>query len=185
MTEPWNNLSRRRFIQLSALGSGGVLLLSQCSKPNLLWRFFTNTEAQLMDAIADQLIPPDEWLGGRESGVTNFINKQLVGPYVRFQERYRKGLKPVQDSCEAMYFMKFEKLSHEEQISFLEKMEVGLLCKTLWTEVSDRELFSLIRDHSMQAYYGSFRHGENKNNESYKMLQLDYPLIIGQNRYKT
>lgn len=86
MTEPWNNLSRRRFMQLAALGSGGVLLLSQCSKPNSLWRFFTNAETQLMDAIADQLIPPDEWPGGRESGVTNFIDKQLVGPYIRFQE---------------------------------------------------------------------------------------------------
>ncbi|WP_318348415.1 gluconate 2-dehydrogenase subunit 3 family protein [Aquipluma nitroreducens] len=185
MKEPWNNLSRRRFMQLAALGSGGVLLFSQCSKPNSLWRFFTNAEAQLMDAVADQLIPPDEWPGGRESGVTNFIDKQLVGPYVRFQEKYRKGLKAVQNSCETMYFMKFEKLSSVEQISFIEKMEAGELSKTLWTEVTDREFFNLIRDHSMQAFYGSSRQGGNKNNISYKMLQLDYPLIIGQNRYKT
>jgi gluconate 2-dehydrogenase gamma chain len=37
----------------------------------------------------------------------------------------------------------------------------------------------------MQSYYGSSRHGGNKNNTSYKMLQLDYPVIIGQNRYKS
>jgi gluconate 2-dehydrogenase gamma chain len=172
-------------MQLAALGSGGVLLLSQCSKPNSLWRFLSNSEAQLMDAIADQLIPPDEWPGGRESGVTNFIDKQLVGPYIRFQSNYRNGLKAMQDTCENQFHRNFEKLGWDEQTAFLEQMEAGQLSKALWTEVTDHEFFNLIRDHSMQAYYGSSRQGGNKNNMSYKMLQLDYPLIIGQNRYKT
>jgi len=35
----------------------------------------------------------------------------------------------------------------------------------------------------MQGYYGSPRHGGNKDNMSYKMLKLDYPVVIGQNRY--
>jgi len=37
----------------------------------------------------------------------------------------------------------------------------------------------------MQGFYGSPRHGGNKNNVSYKMMRLDYPVIIGQNRYKS
>jgi len=53
-----------------------------------------------MDALADQIIPPDEWPGGYESGVTNFIDKQLMGPYVRFQSKYRKGFAAIQQTCE-------------------------------------------------------------------------------------
>ena len=35
----------------------------------------------------------------------------------------------------------------------------------------------------MQGFYGSPRHGGNKDYVSYRMLGLEYPDIIGQNRY--
>jgi gluconate 2-dehydrogenase gamma chain len=53
----------------------------------------------------------------------------------------------------------------------------------LWEKGLDRQFFRLIHDHAMQGFYGSPRHGGNKNNVSYKMMRLDYPVIIGQNRY--
>jgi gluconate 2-dehydrogenase gamma chain len=180
-----DNLSRRRFMQLTATGLGSIYLLSQCSEPFSKWRFFTNAEARLIDALADQIIPPDEWPGGRASGVTNYIDKQLVGPYIRFQEDYRKGLLAIKESCESAHLKKFEELNWEEQTAFLDMMETGKLTGTSWENGFDKIFFALIRDHSMQGYYGSPRHGGNKNNISYKMLELDYPLIIGQNRYKT
>ena len=180
-----DNLSRRRFLQLTATGLGSIYLISQCSQPFSKWRFFTNAEARLMDAIADQIIPPDEWPGGRESGVTNFIDKQLAGPYVRYQEEYRKGLLAIQNSCETRFRKKFEELKWDEQTAFLELMEAGKMKEASWKDEFDKTFFALIRDHSMQGYYGSPRHGGNKNNVSYRMLQLDYPLIIGQNRYKS
>ena len=180
-----NKLSRRRFIELAALSTGGVCLFARCAKPISPWRFFTNAEAQLMDALADQIIPPDDWPGGSESGVTNFIDKQLIGPYFRFQNDYRKGLRGIADSCESLHQKKFETLEFNEQISFLDLMEAGKLSGAIWADGFDRSFFSLFRDHSMQAYYGSARHGGNKDNISYKMLKLDYPLIIGQNRYKS
>ena len=64
-------------------------------------------------------------------------------------------------------------------------IQTGNMKESAWAGGFDKEFFSMVRDHSMQAYYGSPRHGGNKNNMSYKMLKLDYPLIIGQNRYKT
>jgi len=178
-------LSRRKFFQLAIIGSGGILLFAKCNSSDSSWRFFSNAEAKLMDALADQIIPPDEWPGGRESGVTNFIDKQLIGPYSRFQSKYRKGLKAIQESCENQFYKKFEKLVWDQQTGFLEAMEAGKMKETVWADGFDREFFGLIRSHSMQAFYGSSRHGGNKDNVSYKMLKLDYPLIIGQNRYKS
>jgi gluconate 2-dehydrogenase gamma chain len=180
-----DKLNRRGFVHLAVLGTGSICLLPGCMKSTYQWRFFTDSEAQLMDALADQIIPPDEWPGGRESGVTNFIDKQLVGPYVRFQSKYRKGFVAIQKTCETRYQKKFEDLTWDEQTIFLESMEAGIMKEPAWKGGFDKEFFSMIRDHSMQAYYGSPRHGGNKNSMSYKMLKLDYPLIIGQNRYKT
>jgi gluconate 2-dehydrogenase gamma chain len=180
-----DKLNRRGFVHLAVLGTGSICLLPGCMKSTYKWRFFTDSEAQLMDALADQIIPPDEWPGGRESGVSNFIDKQLVGPYVRFQLKYRKGFAAIQETCETRYRKKFEDLNWDEQTIFLESMEAGNIKESVWAGGFDKEFFSMVRDHSMQAYYGSSRHGGNKNNVSYKMLKLDYPLIIGQNRYKT
>lgn len=179
-----NKLNRRGFVQLAVLGTGSICILPGCMKPTSEWRFFTDAEAKLMDALSDQIIPPDEWPGGRESGTTNFIDKQLVGPYTRFQPVYRKGFAAIQESCNTKYGKKFEDLPWDQQTIFLENMEAGNMKESAWAEGFDKEFFSMIRNHTMQSYYGNPRHGGNKNNMSYKMLKLDHPLIIGQNRYK-
>jgi gluconate 2-dehydrogenase gamma chain len=181
-------MKRKEFIKVAALAAvstGGIRLLSGCSGSDAGWRFFTDAEAMLVDAIAEQIIPPDEWPGGKDSGATNFIDKQLVGPYKRYQEVYRKGLSAIQESCNVIYQKKFEELPWDEQTIFLEKMESGLMKESTWAGGFDKEFFGLIRDHSMQSYYGSQIHCGNKNKMSYRMIGLDYPLIIGQNRYKT
>jgi gluconate 2-dehydrogenase gamma chain len=178
-----NKLNRRHFVQLAVLGTGSICFLPGCKGSASEWRFFTNAEALLIDAVAEQIIPSDEWPGGRDSGVTNFIDKQLVGPYVRFQQKYRKGIAAIQETCANRYQKKFEELTWDEQTVFLENMEAGNMKEPVWTDKFDKEFFSLVRDHSMQAYYGSPIHGGNKNKISYKMIKLDYPLIIGQNRY--
>lgn len=179
----FTRFTRRRFIELAAAGTGSVVLLSRCSGRHSKWRFFSNDEANLVDAIAEQIIPSDVWPGGKDSGVTNFIDKQLVGPYKRFQALYRKGLSAIQETCLNRYDMKFEELPWDDQTHFLESMEAGMMSESTWAGGFDREFFGLILDHSMQSYYGSPVHGGNKNKMSYRMIGLDYPLIIGQNRY--
>jgi gluconate 2-dehydrogenase gamma chain len=178
-----NGLNRRHFLHLAVSGTGSILFLPGCKKSLSQWRFFTNSEAELIDSISEQIIPADEWPGGRDSGVTNFIDKQLVGPYVRFKSKYRKGIAAIQDTCRTSYQKKFEDLTWDEQTIFLERLEAGNIKEPVWAGGFDKEFFSMVRDHSMQAYYGSPIHGGNKNKMSYKMIKLDYPLIIGQNRY--
>lgn len=163
---------------------GSVLLFPRCSNvaAESSYRFFTAGEELLVDSLAEQIIPTDEWPGGREAGVTNFIDRQLMGPYKRYCETYRKGLQLIRETCLTKFQKSFEELPWEEQTRFLKTMEAGKT-GSLWEKGFDRQFFGLIRSHSLQGFYGSPRHGGNKNNVSYKMLRLDYPVIIGQNRY--
>ncbi|MEI7829999.1 MAG: gluconate 2-dehydrogenase subunit 3 family protein [Prolixibacteraceae bacterium] len=195
-----DTLSRRHFIQMAAIGSGSLLLLPGCTNlsSKSSWRFFTEKEALLVGFIVEQIIPTDEWPGARDAGVVNYIDKQLVGPLSRFQEKYRKGIFAMVTSCEELYKKQFGELSWDEQTDFLKKMESGKLAELLkdnlagqgmqktdhWADGLDRTLFDLIRSHTMQGFYGSPRHGGNKNYVSYRMIGLDYPFTIGQNRYK-
>lgn len=182
--------SRRGFISLAAAGAGGFLLLVKCASPYRYSRFriFSESEAKLVDAIADQIIPPGEWPGGKEAGVTYYIDKQLSGSLSRFRTEYQKGLRAIQETSMQMNSIHFEFLPWKEQTAFLKKMEAGefsnpSIGSAIWEDGFDRSFFRLLRDHSMQGFYGSPRHGGNINHVSYRMIGLDYPLIIGQNRY--
>jgi len=62
-------------------------------------------------------------------------------------------------------------------------MEKNEMPQEQWT-ISPKKFFDLLLDRTMQGFYGSPRHGGNKNYMSFKMLKLDYPLLIGQNRYR-
>lgn len=195
-----STLSRRHFIQVITFGSGSLLLFSQCTSHSIKssWRFFTEKEALLVGYMVEQIIPTDKWPGARDAGVVNYIDKQLVGPLTRFQEKYRQGLAAMVTSCDKLYMKQFGELSWDEQTAFLKKMESGELSDllksgslgpekqdaTLWADSLDRKFFGLVRDHTMQGFYGSPRHGGNKHYISYRMIGLDYPFTIGQNRYK-
>ncbi len=184
-------LSRKDFIKIVTLGAGalsltagGISVFEGCSTakvPGVL--FFTEEEIKLAEAIAEQIIPADDWPGGREAGVANFMDLQLIGPYRRFQQDYRKGLAGLEHSCADKYHRKFIDLSRETQTAVLQDMETGRLDGDIWRNGFSEYFFELLRSHCLQGYYGSPRHGGNKNYISYKMIGLDEPQIVGENRY--
>jgi len=49
----------------------------------------------------------------------------------------------------------------------------------IWAPGEAREFFRLVADHCLQGYYGSPRHGGNRNFASWKMLGLDTPQVLG------
>ena len=177
-------LSRRQFMGKTMAGVGAVTVLAGCNTKISRWRFFTEPEAKVVELITEQIIPADEDPGAIDAGVVNFIDKQLVGPYERFQQDYRNGLRGVQATSQSMYGKPFENLPWDDQTAVLKAMESGEVNKDSWPEISARQFFGMVRNHSLQGFYGSPRHGGNKDYVSYRMLELDYPYIIGQNRYK-
>jgi len=139
---------------------------------------------ETLRAICEQIIPGDEDPGAIDAGVPEFIDRQLTGPYKRYQNNYRKGLVGIDETSRAMFNKSFAALSWDNQTAVLKALESGKAPGTTWQTEPARPFFELVRDHSLQGFYGSPRHGGNRNYASYRMLKLDYPQIIGQNRYK-
>ncbi len=167
-----------------AAGAGGASAVGKLGPaPKGTFRVLTPEEARLVESVAEQIIPTDKDPGAREAGVVFFIDKQLAGPYARFAEQYRVGLDCLQKTCLAAHQKRFEELSWSEQTRMLQSLESGKVPKDIWKEPNPKAFFNLIRDHSMQGFYGSPRHGGNRNYASYKMMGLEYPRLIGQNRY--
>jgi gluconate 2-dehydrogenase gamma chain len=180
-----SNLTRREFIKLAGVIAAGVSFLSGCL--NFLKsdaRELSADETSLLGAIVEQIVPTDEWPGGQDAGVVNFIKTQLDGPYRRYREDYRTGLAAITSTCMTRYQKKFEQLSWDQQTSFLKEMESGSLNDGPWKNKFASRFFELVRTHSLQGFYGSPRHGGNKDYISYKMMGLDEFQVIGQNRYR-
>jgi len=148
------------------------------------WRFFTDAEARVVEAITEQIIPADQDTGAREANVVNYIDKQLVSVFEEHQEAYRTGIAGVQQTSNITFSGDFESLTWAQQTDVLRALESGEARGSIWETISAQSFFALIRDHTMQGFYGSPRHGGNSRFASFRMIGIDYPRIVGQNRYK-
>ena len=178
------NYSRRDFVKKLGLLYGSLLLIPSCRQPATPYRVFTDNEAACLIALSEQIIPADQDPGATDAGVIHYIDRQT---HLRFPNElpiYQKGIAALQATCQAMFGRLFEKIETVTQIEIMKSLEQGRLPAEHWEGIGQQSFFNLVLNRTMQGFYGSPRHGGNKNYVSYRMLRLDYPLLIGQNRYR-
>lgn len=176
---------RRDFIKAAGLAFGSVLLFPACLKQRDAFLFFTSQEARCIMPVCEQIIPKDEFPGATDAGVIHYIERQLSGVFHCDQLTYREGIRSLQAQCTANHRAAFESLSADNQIRILEAMESDKMSETEWTDGKPSAFFNLVLALSMQGFYGSPIHGGNKDYLSFEMLRIDYPLVIGQNCYRS
>lgn len=165
---------------------GSLLLMPACRNDigKQQYRCFSTPESTCLDAICEQLIPTDEFLGAKDAGVVNYIDKLLYQRFPELKAAYTNGIQSLEQYCTETFGKSFAGLTSDEQHHILRQMERNELPETYWKDASQRSFFDMVLRNTMQGYYGSPRHGGNKDYVSYRMMRLDYPLLIGQNRYE-
>jgi gluconate 2-dehydrogenase gamma chain len=182
-----HNITRRDFFKRFGLAVGGAALLPACDfgKAPAATRFRTLTgdEALCLGALCDQIIPPDAGPGATEAGVLDYIDKQTVIRFRQDKAVYKESIERLQTYCNDTHGANFERLDGDVQYKIMQDMEAGRLPEEHWAAAEQRDFFRLVRSRTMQGFYGPPRHGGNKNFISYRMMRLDVPLVVGQNRY--
>lgn len=163
-----STLDRRRFLQAAATSAAGSAIA--CSNAGRRYRFLTGPEAATLAAICNQIVPPDDYPGAADAGAVDFIDRQLAGHYSRWQEEYRRGIAEFEDAARRNYGKPFAGLSSEPQIGLLKQRE-------------ETAFFRMVRDHTMQSYYGDPRHGGNRDAVSWRMLGVPNPPVRGRDQY--
>lgn len=177
-------MNRRKFIKKSAVGLTGILVMPACVYDEAPYQFFTENEAKCVVALIDQIIPEDEsGPGAVYANVINYIDKQLVEVFTYDQSKYRNGITVLQKNCHKLFRKNFEELEFNLQTEILEKIETNSMDQENRNSELN-EFFNTVIDHTMQGFYGSPRHGGNKNYISYRIMDLEYPYVVGQNRYR-
>jgi gluconate 2-dehydrogenase gamma chain len=185
-----SSLTRREAVKLALIGVAGVAagvgvtsFVGSRRRPVRAHRFFRDDEAALLTAVCAQLIPADDAPGAADTGAVVFIDRQLLGRHRRHQGTYRQGLAALARTAEQLHGRPFGELPSEQQIALLQALEGGRVPQELWTDPRAPAFFNVVLAHTMQSFYGSPRHGGNRNHASQRMLGIDHPAIAGQNRY--
>ena len=164
-------LTRRQFVAVGAMG-GAAAAIGCAAHDKEGWEFLSDEQARTLTALCDQIVPADAFPSASQAGVLTYIDRQLARAYRRHRDAYRDGLRHAEEMCRKRFGRDLAALSAEQQFEV-----VGLI------EQQDRAFFDLVRNHTLQGYYGSPRHGGNRDAVSWRMLGLDEPPVRGRAQY--
>jgi gluconate 2-dehydrogenase gamma chain len=152
--------------------AASAALMSGCFSPRSPWQVLGENQARTLTALCDQIIPADEWPSASEAGVLTFIDRQLTGPYRRHRKAYRLGLEETEKLAQLHAGVELSRAPQAQQLEIARALEK-----------QNPAFFDLLRRHTMQGYYGSPRHGGNKDAVSWRMLNLSEPMLRGRAQY--
>ena len=132
----------------------------------------TGAEAHTLDAICDPLIPADQDPGAAASGAVAFIDRQLAGPYRRYRRAYREGLAHAAALSRKMFGKAPPGLAEAQRLELAKRLETNA-----------RPFFEMVLAHTMQSFYGSPRHGGNREYASWRMLRVPASPVRGRIGY--
>jgi gluconate 2-dehydrogenase gamma chain len=162
------DLTRRQFVAAGALG--GAALAVGCKSGS--WEFLTDAQARTLGAICDQIVPADDFPSASQAGVLNYIDKQLMRHYRKHRGAYLDGLEQAEAMSRKRFGGELASLSLAQQLEIMNALSE-----------QDAGFFHLVRNHTMEGYYGSPRHGGNRDSVSWKMLGLPEPPVRGRAQY--
>lgn len=164
-------LTRRQFTVGGAL-AGAVAVMGCHGAKGSAWEWLSDADARTLAALCDQIIPADDFPSASQAGVVSYIDRQIARHYRKHQATYREGL----DAADGMSRRRFG-------VAFSDANADGQLQIAVALEKEKRDFFALVREHTMEGYYGSPRHGGNRDAVSWRMLGLDEPPLRGRAQY--
>jgi gluconate 2-dehydrogenase gamma chain len=130
----------------------------------------TATEADLLEAIVDRLIPSDALgPGAREARAAHYIDRALGGALSSSRQAYASGLSALDRYARASRGKGFLELSPSDQDSVLMDVESGTVTPGIFAG-SSAQFFTLVLNHTRQGTFGDPYYGGNANFVGWDLL---------------
>ena len=119
-------------------------------------------QAEIIDAIASQIIPTDDTPGAHEARCVYFIDYGLATFLGDSQVLYRQGLEDLQARTKQMFpdATSFAGLASDKQIQLL-------------TAIESTPFFTTVRLHTITGMFASPAHGGNFDQAGWKLIGYD------------
>lgn len=129
---------------------------------------FDEPQLATLRALVDRLIPPDDFPGGWEAGVGDYLIGLLAGDLRAQAERYRLGLDALDAEARASAGAAFATLEATAQDELLSRVERGDV-HAAWP-VEPAAFFADMADRAAEGYYGDPGNGGNRGRASWDMI---------------
>ncbi|NWF82605.1 MAG: gluconate 2-dehydrogenase subunit 3 family protein [Bryobacteraceae bacterium] len=128
-----------------------------------------------LDAWCEALIPADDLPGASWARVPRFIDIQLTRKYRKFLPQYRQALAAMD---------RWARQPEAPDITRrLEMMEKGEAPRGIFPD-GGKAAFEMVLAHTQQGFYGSPRHGGNRDYVSWTMLGVPPMPVRGREHYE-
>jgi gluconate 2-dehydrogenase gamma chain len=195
---PW---TRREFLRGTSVGVAllppallaGAVEHGRPGEPDYTPHFFTGAEWSFINAAVDRLIPADETgPGGVESGVPEFLDRQLDSPYghgaffymqgpfltdlppqLGYQlsyaprELYRLGIAAADAQCRQIHGRSFFEIDGPQQDDYLSQLERGAL---KLSGPPAQVFFGQLLSNVKEGYFADPIYGGNRHMGAWKMI---------------
>jgi len=131
----------------------------------------SDRQVDTLRAVVNRIIPPDEFPGGWEGGVGDYLFRQFEHDLKDMVETYARGLEALDAEAQTVHGKAFGQLDSETQDSLLAQVEGGNV-QTAWP-VDPAAFFRMVVDHSMEGYYSDPGNGGNHDMISWKMVGFE------------
>lgn len=135
----------------------------------------TEAEVRTLDAWCEALIPADDLPGASWARVPRFIDIQLTRKYRKHLPQYRAALAAMQ-----RWGLQAEAPEVARRLAMMEKGEAP---RALFAD-GGRSAFEMVLAHTQQGFYGSPRHGGNRDYISWTMLGVPPMPVRGREQYE-
>jgi len=135
-------------------------------------RALTAHEADLLDRIAELLVPSDELgPGATEAMAVRYIDRALSGALADQRDAYRIGLEALERYARQTRGAPFLQLTETRQVSLLIDIESGTATGANVGFIgSSAQFFALMRGHVMQGTFGDPHYGGNAGFVGWELL---------------
>lgn len=180
--------SRRDLLKLAGATAGASFVTGSVTEPSVAdaaqsartrprparepLKALTPHEADLLDRIAELLVPSDEnGPGATEAMAVRYIDRALAGALADEREAYRVGLEALERYAKQTRGAAFLQLPETKQISLLIDVESGTATgANVGFAGSSAQFFGLVRGHVMQGTFGDPHYGGNEGFVGWDLL---------------
>lgn len=131
----------------------------------------TASQRDTLRALVDRIIPADDFPGGWEAGVGDYLDRQFAGDLSHLVDDYRAGLDALDAEAHATTGTSFAALALAAQDEVLRRVEQGDV--TADWQVDPAAFFRAATEHAAEGFYGDPGNGGNRDGVSWRMIGFE------------
>lgn len=129
---------------------------------------FNERQLRTLHAAIDRVIPPDEFPGGVEAGVADYLQGQLKRDLAHLAADYPHFCDALEAEAQATRGQSFAALGDEEQDNLLAQVERGAV-QADWP-LEPPAFFAAFIEHCAEGFYSDPGNGGNRDGVAWRMI---------------